>query len=137
ASVNFSEPGAIELCGVLLDRGIGIEAGIATAADTRRLIASGLAPKCRRVLIEGDGLAPEALGALRWVDPLLDAAGVTTPRLDHGLEAATWSVVGLALRSGRQARIGLEDTLVLASGQMAPDNASLVAVAAGAATRKR
>lgn len=130
ASVNFKEPGAVELCRLLLDRGIGVEAGVATAADTRRLIASGLAPRCRRVLVEVDGLAPASLGTVRWIDTLLDQARVTIPRLDHGYDAATWSVVETALRSGRHARIGLEDTLVMAGGETASDNASLVAATA-------
>ncbi len=43
ASVNLSEPGAEELVGILTDLGVGVEAGVASIADARLLIGSGLA----------------------------------------------------------------------------------------------
>ncbi len=33
ASVNFEEPGVVDLCNALLERGIGVEAGLSSAAE--------------------------------------------------------------------------------------------------------
>ncbi|MEO7003359.1 MAG: 3-keto-5-aminohexanoate cleavage protein, partial [Ktedonobacterales bacterium] len=52
ASVNFSEAGAELVCEALLAVGIGVEAGLAAVDDAQRLLASGLAPRCLRILIE-------------------------------------------------------------------------------------
>src|SRR6266496_3172732 len=52
ASVNLSEDGAVPLLRLLLDRGIGVEAGVWTVADAEKLLASGLADGCLRVLLE-------------------------------------------------------------------------------------
>ena len=51
-SLNLSEPGLQELAALLVERGIGIEAGVATPADADALIASSLRPV--RVLVEID-----------------------------------------------------------------------------------
>src|SRR5215213_801543 len=51
-SVNFSEAGTKQLCATLLASGIGVEAGLATPDDARLLIASRLASRCIRLLIE-------------------------------------------------------------------------------------
>jgi hypothetical protein len=42
ASVNLSEPGAVELMEVLVGIGVGVEAGVWTVEDAERLAASGL-----------------------------------------------------------------------------------------------
>ena len=52
ASVNLSEEGATEVCTVLLDAGVGVEAGLWMPKDVRLLLESGLADRCTRVLIE-------------------------------------------------------------------------------------
>jgi uncharacterized protein (DUF849 family) len=44
ASVNFDEPGAADLAGVLLALGVGIEAGLASPAAAEAFVASRLAP---------------------------------------------------------------------------------------------
>jgi uncharacterized protein (DUF849 family) len=129
-SVNFSEPGAEQLCAALLQAGVGIEPGLSSADDARLLIATGLAGGCVRLLIEPDG--PEiaaALATAHAIDALLDAAGITTPRLLHSSEQPTWPLLDEALRRGYDTRIGLEDTLVLPDGRPARDNAQLVATA--------
>lgn len=128
ASVNFSEPGAIDLCTHFLARGIGVEAGLATLADARLLVSSGLADRCLRVLIEMDehqigsalAMAEEMIGCL-------DDGMVQIPRLLHGNhQAVVWPLLEEALRRGYETRIGLEDTLVLPDGRQAHDNAELV-----------
>ena len=129
-SVNFSEDGTEQLCAALLANGIGVEPGLASADDARLLIATGLADRCVRLLIEPD--EPEiaaALATVRAIEALLDDAGIQTPRLLHGSEATAWPLLDEALRCGYDTRIGLEDTLVLPDGRPARDNAQLVAMA--------
>jgi uncharacterized protein (DUF849 family) len=122
-SVNFSEPGTEELCELLLARGIGIEAGLASPADAAGLVRSGLGPRCVRVLVEVDGGVDDA----EAVDRALAEAGIAGVRLWHGDGAQTWAVVAAGLARGYEVRIGLEDTLVLPDGSRAGGNAELVA----------
>jgi uncharacterized protein (DUF849 family) len=129
-SVNFSEAGTEQLCAALLASGIGIEPGLSNADDARLLIASGLAGRCVRLLIEPD--EPEtaaALATVRAIEALLDGAGIQTPRLLHGGEDTAWPLIDEARRCGYDTRIGLEDTLRLPDGRTARDNAELVAAA--------
>jgi uncharacterized protein (DUF849 family) len=130
ASVNFSEPGAAEICAALLDKGIGFEAGLMLPDDARLLIESGLASGCVRLLIEPD--EPEiaaALATVRAIEALLDGVGIRAPRLLHGVDATAWPLLDEALRRSYDIRIGFEDTLTLPDGSPARDNAQLVAEA--------
>jgi uncharacterized protein (DUF849 family) len=129
-SVNFSEEGAVELSHVLLERGVGVEAGLATLADAQLLIESSLADRCLRLLFEPDEQElAAALGTVQAIEALLDAAHVQTPRLLHGMDATAWPLLDAAIERGYDTRIGLEDTLHLPDGQLARDNAQLVAIA--------
>ena len=130
ASVNFDEPGVIELCQALLARGIGVEAGFSQIADVELLCQSGLAERCLRILIEPIEEDTEAaLATTAVIIQALDAAQVMAPRLLHGGETTTWPLLETALRSGYQTRIGLEDTLRLPEGGLAQGNTELVALA--------
>jgi uncharacterized protein (DUF849 family) len=114
----------------VFSKGGSIESGLSTAADARLLIEIGLAGRCVRLLIEPD--EPEttaALATVRAIEALLDSAGIQTPRLLHGSEAAAWPLLDQALRCGYDTRIGLEDTLALPDGSPARDNAQLVTMA--------
>jgi uncharacterized protein (DUF849 family) len=134
ASVNLAEDGAAAVMAALLERGIGVEAGLATVADVSRLLATGLADRVVRVLVEVEDLDPAAAVArAAAIDGALDHAALTAPRLHHGLEAATWPVLERAVALGHDIRVGLEDTLVLPGGRPARDNAALVAAALGLA----
>ncbi len=119
-SVNVREEGTEELCRLLLHLGVGIEAGVAQAAEVDRIPDVPLA----RVLVEVE--EPEEA---ERIDEALDRAGVAAPRLYHGYGAGTWRVLERAAGLGRDVRIGLEDTLVLRDGSAARDNAELVATA--------
>jgi uncharacterized protein (DUF849 family) len=131
ASVNLSEAGAPQVMAALVDREIGVEAGIATPDDVERLVEGGMAEGLLRVLIEPTSEQPaEALATARAVAAALDAAGVQAPRLAHGTGVATWSVLEWATAAGYDLRIGLEDTLVTAGGAYAADNPELVGAAA-------
>ena len=123
ASVNLHEEGAAAVCRALLDRGIGVEAGVWTPAGADALAGLPLL----RVLIEIVGTrAADAVGAADAILRRLDAVGYAGPRLLHGEEEACWPLVRYAGRLGLPTRIGLEDTLVDAAGQRAAGNAELV-----------
>jgi len=126
ASVNISEPGAAELVRTLVERGIRIELGVATAADARLLVASGVAGLCDRLLVEVEGETAAALAERDAIDRVVSEGDVRLPWLEHGYALATWAVLDRAARAGNGLRIGLEDTLVLTDGSTAADNAALV-----------
>lgn len=126
ASVNFSEEGAVVLCRQLMSRGIAVEAGLATPADAELFVRAGVAPL--RVLVEVDGDDRESLALAAAIEEIV--APAASRLLEHGYGRATWAVVRRAARLGHQIRVGLEDTLVLADGTVAADNAQLVRAAA-------
>lgn len=128
ASVNWHEPGAEELAAVLLDRGVGVEAGIWSGTDAAaRFAVSPLGPRVLRVLAEvTDGSADTAQDTARGLLGELGAAH-GRPVLLHGEDGGAWPVLRLAGRLGLATRIGLEDTLVLPDGEPASSNAQLVA----------
>ena len=129
-SVNFSEPGAFGICEWLIRNGIGVEAGLVTTAETGVFIKSGVAERCLRVLVEVGEYDPRAaVETAAAIDAMLDEAGITVPRLHHGVGIATWAVLAAALDRGWDIRVGLEDTLHLPDGRRAQDNAELVAAA--------
>jgi uncharacterized protein (DUF849 family) len=127
ASVNWHEPGPDDLAELLLSKGVGVEAGIFHAEAAALWVASATAPHCMRVMIElpGDGDAATA-------DHLLDqvrTAGSTAPVLLHGQDQSCWALLEHAGARGVQARIGLEDTLLMPDGSVAAGNAALVSEA--------
>ncbi len=127
ASVNWHEPGSPELAELLLSRGIGVEAGIFHAETARSWAASEVAPHCLRVMVElgadGDVAAADEVLAV------VSAAGSPAPILLHGLDDSCWPLLRHAGARGLQARIGMEDTLVLPDGSRADGNAALVSAA--------
>lgn len=131
-SVNFSEDGLDELCALIMLRGSTFEAGLASVADAKRLVKSGLAERCLRILIEIDDAtlsSSEAMQAVAQIDAVLDGNDIGSPRLYHGMGMSTWPIVAEAMRRGRDVRIGLEDVLTLPDGAPARDNAELVRAA--------
>ncbi len=130
ASVNFDEPGVIELCNALLARGIGVEAGISSMEEAQLLVSSNIAERFLRVLIEPGEEEPEAaLSNAEAIIRCLDQENIRVPKLLHGFGNAAWAVLDAALQSGYDPRIGLEDTLTLPDGSMAQGNEELVACA--------
>jgi uncharacterized protein (DUF849 family) len=114
----------------LLALGVGVEAGLASPAAAEAFVASRLAPRCLRVLLEPqEETVPEALATSASIEQVLSGAGITLPRLLHGTGVTTWPLLAEAARRGCDTRIGLEDTLLLPQGELAPDNAALVAAA--------
>jgi uncharacterized protein (DUF849 family) len=129
-SVNFSEPGVAELCRVLADRQIGVEAGLASSADAERFVRSEVSRRCLRILLEpGPQESRDALALAAEIEAILDRQRGTPPRLLHGEGRAAWPVLDAALRRGYDVRIGFEDTLILPDGRPAQSNADLVEAA--------
>jgi uncharacterized protein (DUF849 family) len=130
-SANQGEPGIVELCELLLSRGVGIEAGVLTADDARAFVRSGLAGRCRRVLIEPLDDDPEvALRHAARMEDIVLSAGITLEQVHHGYGPACWAVNRRALGRGHGIRTGFEDVTLLPDGTEARDNAELVAAAA-------
>lgn len=129
-TANQGEPGITALCELLLSRGVGIEAGLLTSDDARAFVASGLAGRCRRVLIEPLDLDPDAaVQHAAAMEEILVTAGIRLGQVHHGYGAACWAVNRRALDRGHGIRTGLEDVTVLPDGSPARDNAALVAAA--------
>jgi uncharacterized protein (DUF849 family) len=138
ASVNMSEPGAAELVALLGELGVAVEAGVWTPADADALAGiPGLATsepggQLLRILIEPQDPSVDGAVALAVaIEAALDRYEFTAPRLHHGYGIATWHVLRAAVALGRDIRVGLEDTVVLADGTAATGNAELVAAAVG------
>lgn len=129
-SVNLIEEDAPEVIALVRDKGIGVEAGLWSAADAERFVSLPDARRCLRVLIEiNEQEEAEALRVARDIMRVLDGAGLYRPRLLHGYEATMWTIYRQALALGLDARVGLEDGALLPSGERAPDNAALIRAA--------
>jgi uncharacterized protein (DUF849 family) len=130
ASLNWHEDGADEVAAALLERGIGVEAGLWHLDAVAAWRASPHRDRCLRVLLElRDGL--DAVGTEAEAERLVAAVADTGPVLLHGQGSSCWPAVRAAVRMGLDTRIGLEDVLELPDGSAAPDNASLVRAAIG------
>ncbi|MGW7054819.1 3-keto-5-aminohexanoate cleavage protein [Streptomyces sp. NPDC054887] len=130
ASVNWHEPGAEEVAAALMERGVGVEAGLWSGTDgVRRFLGSPLAPRVLRVLAEVTDTDPATAGssARALLSELGDARG--RPVLLHGEDGGAWPVLRLARALGLATRIGLEDTLLLPDGLPAKSSAELVGAA--------
>lgn len=116
ASVNFDEDGAELVARLLVQRGIGVEAGVLDEASTRRFLDADI--PVVRVLIE---LQEQRLDdALRTTNTIVATLGDhAAPRLLHGHGATVWSLFDEAVRRGYDSRIGLEDVAMLQDGRPA------------------
>jgi uncharacterized protein (DUF849 family) len=130
-TANQGEPGIVELCELLLSRGVGIEAGLLSTDDARAFVLSGLARRCRRVLIEPLDSNPDvALAHAAEMEDIVVSAGITLEQVHHGYGMACWGVNVRGLARGHGIRTGFEDVTLLPDGTQARDNAELVASAA-------
>ena len=131
ASINMNEPGIGELADLLTSLGIGIEAGVWTAADARVLRASGFSDRILWALLEPEAATPAAaVAAAAEAAAELVTLGITARQVRHGYDLATWDVLRAAIADGQDIRVGLEDTTVLPDGAAAAGNGDLVAAAA-------
>jgi uncharacterized protein (DUF849 family) len=129
-SINLIEEDAAEIIALVLEKGIGVEAGLWSASDAERFVADPNARNCLRVMIEineqdfADGA--EVAGRIMAI---LDRADIRLPRLLHGLENTMWAFYRESLRLKLDARIGLEDGKLLPSSAEAENNAALIRAA--------
>jgi uncharacterized protein (DUF849 family) len=130
-TANQGELGIVELCELLLSRGVAIEAGLLSIEDARAFVLSGLAGRCRRVLIEPLDADPgAAVQHAASMEDIVVSAGIALEQVHHGYDIACWAVNRRALDRGHGIRTGLEDVTLLPDGKLARDNADLVAAAA-------
>jgi uncharacterized protein (DUF849 family) len=131
ASVNLSEPDAPAIIDLLTERGIGVEAGLATPACAERLITLPQAAQVFRILIEVENQdLPQAEADLSGILAVLARERITRPILLHGFDATIWHFVTRAAELRLSTRIGLEDGRLMPDGSPARDNAAMVAEAA-------
>lgn len=133
-TLNLSEDGVIELGTTLLDRGVGIEAGLFTLADAEAFLAAPWAANVHRVLVEVifEHNDAKAVELAREIDARVAPLG--RPRTWHGDARANWAVVDAGAAAGIDVRVGLEDTIIGRTGGQAPGNPAQVAdlIACGA-----
>lgn len=127
ASVNVHEEGAMRVIRLLIDKGVGVEAGVWNAKAARVLLDSGLAGECTRILIEPGEEPGDVKVKLAEIEAALGF--ISTPRLLHGLDVSAWEMVAIAAQRGYDTRTGFEDTLRLPDGTNAQSNAALVSAA--------
>jgi len=129
-TANMGEEGILELCELLIERGIGIEAGLLSLNDARVFVASGLAPRCVRAMIEPLNPDPhDAIALAEAIEQALADGAVQLEQVHHGDGIASWAVNRRAVARGHGIRTGLEDTPVLPDGRTASGNGELVAAA--------
>jgi uncharacterized protein (DUF849 family) len=130
-TANQGEPGIVELCELLVARGVRIEAGLLSADDARRFVAAGIAPRCVRIMVEPLDADPDAaVDHAETIERIVTSAEITLEQIHHGDGIASWAVNRRAIARGHGIRTGLEDTPVLPDGRQAVDNGVLVAAAA-------
>lgn len=127
ASVNVHEVGSLQLIRLLLERGIGVEAGVWNVRAAQALLGGGLVNECLRILIEPAEEIADARANLEQIEATLGRVG--QPRLLHGVGPSAWPLVEMAARRNYETRTGFEDTLKLPDGSRAQNNAALVAAA--------
>ena len=130
-TANQGEPGIVELCELFLSRGVGIEAGLLSIDDARAFVLSGLADRCRRVLVEPlDSDPVVAVQHAASMEQIVVSAGIELEQVHHGYGIACWAVNRRGLDRGHGIRTGLEDVTVLPDGKQARDNVDLTAACA-------
>ena len=129
-SVNLNEPDAAQVITMLHGMGIGIEAGVWSARDARKLCREVPKSCILRVLLEmPDVPGPEARQEALRCRQVLRERGLFAPILLHGEDRSAWPCLNEAARLGFDTRIGFEDVLDLPDGRPAKTNADLVSAA--------
>lgn len=130
-TANQGEEGILELCEQLVARGVGIEAGLLSLEDARAFVASGIAPRCARAMVEPLDPEPhEAVAHAGAIERTLAEGRLQLEQVHHGDGIASWAVNRRAAARGHGIRTGLEDTAVLPDGRVTSGNGQLVVTAA-------
>lgn len=124
ASVNWHEEGAEWVADLLVDRGIGIEAGLFTPAAARKFL-TWRGPVVR-VLVEAlPGISPGSDGVAAAQAVLAELPG-DFELVVHGENEWAWPVLEWARANSYGLRAGLEDMLTGPHGEAVAGNADLV-----------
>jgi uncharacterized protein (DUF849 family) len=130
-TANMGEEGILELCDLLIERRIGIEAGLLSLSDARSFVRSGIAPRCVRAMVEPLDPDPnDALAHASAIERELTLGDIQLEQVHHGDGIASWAVNRRAAGRGHGIRTGLEDTSVLPDGRTTTGNGELIAAAA-------
>lgn len=130
-TVNQGEDGIMKLCDLLVARGIGIEAGLLSLGDAQAFVASGIASRCVRTMVEPlDPVPEDAVAHAEVIEQALSDGRGGLEQVHHGDGVASWAVNQRAAGRGHGIRTGLEDTPLLPDGRAASCDAELVAAAA-------
>ena len=130
-TANQGETGILDLCELLVERGIEIEAGLLSVDDANAFVESGIASQCKRALVEPlNSGVDDAVAHAESIEQTLDDNGIQLEQVHHGRGIASWAVIRRAIRREHGIRTGLEDTTVLPDGCSAENNGELVAAAA-------
>lgn len=127
-SVNLSEADAPQIIALMIEKGIGVEAGLATAADAGRFVKLATAKEALRILVEID-FEKDVAGALKLADEImgiLKESRIDLPILLHGFDETMWPLYRRSLDLGVDARLGLEDGVILPDGRPAADNNDII-----------
>jgi uncharacterized protein (DUF849 family) len=130
-SVNLSEDDAGDIIALMIAKGIGVEAGLATIADAERFVKLATVTDCLRVLVEIDfekDLA-NALSLAERIMRILKENQVALPILLHGFDETMWPLYRKSVALGVDARLGFEDSVLLPDGSIAADNRDIVVAA--------
>jgi hypothetical protein len=77
-TANQGEDGILDVCELLISRGVGIEAGLLSVDDARRFVAAGIAPRCTRAMVEPlDADPADAVADAEAIEYTLLEAGIT------------------------------------------------------------
>ena len=126
-SVNFDEAAAEEISEILIEKNVGVEAGISFPDEVEKLVKSKIADKCIRILIEPqEQEISEAEKNINEIELILDKSRNSVPRLLHGFEKIVWDLIKISVDKGYSTRAGLEDTLILPNGKIANSNTELI-----------
>lgn len=142
-SANVFDPGFVDLCEVLLDRGVGFEACLWSEKHVETLVETGLDSACERIVVEAILTDPDkslaagevltdpdvAVAQAESMEQTIENENIDVEQVHHGFGIATWAVGRRALNRGHGFRTGLEDTTVLPDGTRATGNGELIAAA--------
>lgn len=124
ASVNWHEQGAEQVAELLVERGVGIEAGLFTPAAARKFL-TWQGPVVRLLVEALPGISPGEDGVA--------AARATLAELPHGFDLVVhgenewaWPVLEWARAEGYGLRAGFEDMLTGPRGETVAGNGDLV-----------
>src|SRR5450755_1068870 len=90
-SINLIEEDAGEVIDLVLEKGIGVEAGLWSAADAGKFVAHPNPRSCLRLRLEiNEQYFLAGAEAVRQITEILDRADIRMPRLLHVAEHTMW-----------------------------------------------